>query len=396
MRSVMMSSQMQLGKFSAAPSLVRRQRATLRTQAVATQAPAIAATKRVQLGDSDLMVSECCLGTMTWGSQNSEAEAHEQLSYAFDLGVNFMDTAEIYPIPPTADKQGRTDKYIGTWMKSRKRDDIILASKVAGYSDRQTHLRDSGDLVRVTAAQIEESVNKSLARLDTDYLDLLQVHWPDRYVSLFGATAYDINLERPDDVPFEEQLRGLENVIKAGKVRHIGVSNESSWGVCQWGNAAEKYGLPKIVSIQNSYSLLVRGSFETDLAEVCAPRQMNVGLLAYSPLAGGSLSGKYIKGNDPKARFNLFPGYMERFNKSLAREAVAEYAAIAQKYGITPTQLALAFCKSRWFVASTIIGATSLPQLKENVEAFDVELSAECLEDIQTIFKKYRDPSTAP
>lgn len=331
---------------------------------------------------------------MTWGNQNTEEEAHEQLNYGFDVaGLNFLDTAEMYPVPPKKELQGRTDRYIGSWLKGRNRQDVVVASKVSGYGERSAYTRDNDSVTRITPAQIEESVNKSLARLGTDYIDLLQIHWPDRYVQLFGEAMYDINQHRPNDVPFEEQLRGLENVIKAGKVRYIGVSNETSWGVCQFHAAAKAHSLPKVQTIQNSYSLLYRGAFETDLAETCAPHNANVSLLAYSPLAGGSLTGKYQNGGNTTSRFNLFPGYMERFNKSLARDAVTEYVSLAEKYGVTPSELALAWCDSRWFVTSTIIGATSLDQLKENIGAFDKELSAEAIADIERVYRKRRDPA---
>ena len=215
--------------------------------------------------------AECCLGTMTWGQQNTEAEAHEQLNYAWDAaGINFLDTAEIYPVPPKKETQGLTDRYIGSWLKGRPRDSVVLASKVSGYG-RQDYLRAGGAQPRVTAPQIVESVDASLARLGTDHIDLLQVHWPDRYVPLFGAATYDAALEREGDIPFEEQLRGLEAVVAAGKVRYVGLSNETSYGVMQFAAAAERLGLPRVVSIQNSYSLLVRGGFETDLAEVWPP-----------------------------------------------------------------------------------------------------------------------------
>lgn len=359
------------------------------------EAPAkISATDRVQLGQSDLMVSVCCLGTMTWGKQNTEQEAHEQLSYAFDYGLNFMDTAEMYPVPPTKDTQGLTDKYIGSWMKNQKRDGIVLATKVAGYGQHNTYLRDNGQTVRVTKDQIVESVDKSLARLGTDYIDLLQIHWPDRYVPLFGGGAYDIANEREGDIPFEEQLRGLEEVVKAGKVRYVGVSNETSYGVSEFVHAAKAAGLPRIQTIQNVYHLIQRGSFETDLAETC--RRHQVSLLAYSPLAGGVLSGKYLQPHPPaEARLNLFPGYMERYNKSQARTATEEYVKVAQKHGLTPTQLALAWCRSRWFVASSIIGATSMPQLKENLEAFSISLSQEAIDDVNAVYKRFRDPPIA-
>lgn len=364
-------------------------------RAAAAPPAGVSAAERVKLGDSDLLVSRCCLGTMTWGVQNTEVEAHEQLSYAWDQGINFLDTAEMYPIPPSAETQGRTEQYIGTWLQQRRREDVILATKVSGYG-RQSYLRDDGSLPRVDARNIRESVDKSLARLQTDHIDLLQIHWPDRYVPLFGAPSYDAANER-EAVPFEEQLAGLEAVIRAGKVRFVGVSNETSYGVMSFVQAARQgLGLPMIVSIQNSYSLLVRGSFETDLAEVCAPRQCNVGLLAYSPLAGGSLTGKYVAGNEEaiaNARFNLFQGYMKRYRQSLACEAATAYVEVAQRHGLTPTQLALAFVSSRWFVSSTIIGATSLEQLKENIGTFDVRLSPEALADIDKVFRRYRDPA---
>lgn len=359
---------------------------------VVVEAPPVAAAGRVKLGSSDLDVSECCLGSMTWGRQNTEQEAHMQLSYAFDLGVNFLDTAEMYPVPPNADTKGFTDKYIGTWLRSQKRENIVLASKVSGYSDK-TWLREQG--TRVNAYQIEQSVNDSLQRLQTDHLDLLQIHWPDRYLPLFGSGIYDAKNEREGDVSFEDQLKGLEKVIKAGKVRHVGVSNETSYGVMRFVQLAEQHNLPRIVSIQNCYNLLARGPFDTDLAEVCAPRQCNVGLLAYSPLAGGALSGKYVQGGDnlPNARFNMFPGYMARYNKSPAKSAVSSYIELARKYGLTPTQLALGWLHQRSCVCSTIIGATSAEQLKENISAFDKELSPECLQEIEDLHRKFRDPA---
>ena len=298
------------------------------------------ASERVVLGESDLSVSRCCLGTMTWGQQNTEAEAHEQLDFAFENGINFVDTAEIYPVPPVKETQGLTDRYIGSWLAGRQnRDKIVLATKVSGYG-RQSYLRKDGSTPRVNEKNIVESVDVSLQRLGVDHVDLLQVHWPDRYVHLFGAASYDASLERPDDVPFEEQLRGLEKVIQAGKVRYIGVSNETSYGVMKFSQLAESMGLPKIQTIQNSYSLISRSLFETDLAEVCAPRQCNVSLLAYSPLAGGALTGKYVTDDESKianSRFTLFEGYMKRYQQSIGREAVAEYCNLAKRHDLTPT-----------------------------------------------------------
>jgi len=351
------------------------------------------------LGSSELVVPEICLGTMTWGKQNTEQEAHEQLDFAVkERGLKFLDTAEMYPVPTEAETQGRTDQYIGSWMKSSgvPREELILATKVCGFSDRINWVRDAGAPTRVTREQVLESVEKSLKRLGTEYIDLLQIHWPDRMVSLFGAGPYDEKNQREGDIPFEEQLRAFEELHKEGKVRNFGVSNETSFGVMSFVRAAEERGLPRIVSIQNSYSLLVRTSFETDLAEVCCKRNTDVGLLAYSPLAGGVLSGKYLDSDVPGARLNLFPGYMSRYRNSDSEAATKEYAAVAQKHGFTPTQLALAWCKSRWFVTSSIIGATSVEQLKENIDAFTLDLSEEALEDIQAIYKRYRDPTINP
>ncbi|KAJ9522257.1 hypothetical protein QJQ45_008084 [Haematococcus lacustris] len=369
------------------------------------------AADRVALGDSDLQISVCTLGTMTWGMQNTEAEAHEQLSYAADQCVRLLahvtgaglvagfwksHSRQLCPNLLVAHDPLRPPPCAvllpGTWLKGRKRDSVVVLTKVAGYSANSTWVRNPPRTTRVTRDQIRESVDASLSRLQTDYVDLLQIHWPDRYVPLFGGPSYDPSQQRPDDVPFEEQLRGLEEVIKAGKVRHIGVSNETSYGVAEFVHLAKTAGLPKICSIQNSYSLLNRGQYETDLAETCLHHK--VGLLAYSPLAGGGLTGKYNVGQvDPKARFNLFAGYMERYTTSTVKAAVGDYMEVASKHGLTPTQLALAWCRSRWCVTSSIIGATSMEQLKENLEAFDKDISQECLDAINAVYKKFRDPT---
>ncbi|GFR52902.1 hypothetical protein Agub_g15546 [Astrephomene gubernaculifera] len=385
-----------------APGLRRCSRLVVRgSTAPAAGAPSkpLKASDRVRLGDSELLVSTCCLGTMTWGKQNSEAEAHQQLSYAWDMGLNFLDTAEMYPVPTEAATQGRTDTYIGTWMRGggRRREEVVIATKVSGYSDRATWVRQPPRTTRVTREQVVESVDASLRRLQVDHIDLLQIHWPDRYVPLFGSGPYDVGQERPDAVPFEEQLRALEEVVRAGKVRYIGVSNETSYGVSEFCHLARAAGLPMIQTIQNAYSLLVRVPFETDLSETC--RRHHVSLLAYSPLAGGMLTGKYDKLSAQQlqaARFNLFPGYMARYKQSAVQEAVREYDRVAAKYGMSATELALAWCKSRWFVSSTIIGATSMEQLKENLAAFDKDIPDECAADIQAIYKKYKDPTVNP
>ncbi|XP_042058432.1 protein tas-like [Salvia splendens] len=351
-----------------------------------------------KLGDSDLVISEITLGTMTYGQQNTEKEAHEQLSYAFGRGINVLDTAEMYPIPPREETQGRTDLYISSWLKTQPRDKVILATKVSGYSERSRYLRDSREAPRVDAANIRESVEKSLKRLNTDYIDLLQIHWPDRYVPLFGEYLYDSSKWR-ESVPFAEQLRGFQELIDEGKVRYIGVSNETSYGVMEFVHAAKVEGLPKIVSIQNNYSMLVRCKFEIDLVEVCHPKNYNIGLLAYSPLAGGSLSGKYLDINSEaakKGRFNLFPGYMERYNKSFAKEVTTKYLEVAKKHGLSLVELALAFARDRPFVTSSIIGATTMDQLRENMDAFlttERPLPPEVTQDIESVFKKFKDPA---
>ncbi|KAK8368231.1 hypothetical protein V6Z12_A01G026800 [Gossypium hirsutum] len=354
-----------------------------------------------KLGDSDLQISEITLGTMTFGEQNTEKEAHEMLSYAFEHGINALDTAEVvsslYPIPMKKETSGRTDLYIASWLKSQPRDKVILATKVCGYSERSAHLRDNAKVLRVDAVNIRESVEKSLKRLNTDYIDLLQIHWPDRYVPLFGEYFYDSSKWRPS-IPFVEQLKALQEVIDEGKVRYIGVSNETSYGVMEFVHAARVEGLSKIVSIQNSYSLLVR-RFEVDLVEVCHPKNCNIGLLSYSPLAGGALSGKYLDINSEaakKGRLNLFPGYMERYNKSIAKEATMQYIEMAKKHRLSPVQLALGFVRDRPFMTSSIIGATSVEQLKEDIDAFlttQRPLPPEVMEDIEAIFKRYKDPA---
>ncbi|RDX68760.1 Protein tas [Mucuna pruriens] len=357
-----------------------------------------AALQYRNLGDSDLNISEITLGTMTFGEQNTEKEAHDILNYAFGRGINVLDTAEAYPIPMKKETQGRTDLYIGSWLKSQPRDKIILATKVCGYSERSSYLRDNATVLRVDAANIKESVEKSLKRLGTDYIDLLQIHWPDRYVTLFGEFFYDPSKWRPS-VPFVEQLQAFQELINEGKVRHIGVSNETSYGVMEFVHAAKVEGLPKIVSIQNSYSLLARCRFEVDLVEVCHPKNYNIGLLAYSPLGGGSLTGKYIDINSEAAkrgRLNLFPAYMERYNKSVAREATIKYLELAKKHGLTPVELALGFARDRPFMTSSIIGATSVDQLKEDIDAFTTTerpLPAEVMADIEAVFKRYKDPA---
>ena len=343
--------------------------------------------KKNTLGNSDLMVSSVCLGTMTFGEQNSEADAHSQLDYALERGINFIDTAEMYPVMPKAATQGTTERHIGSWLKkSGKRSDIILATKIAGPSRMDWIRTGQNDLNPVN---IKAAVETSLQRLQTDYIDLYQLHWPSRNVPIFGQTSFNPELERTA-VPVEETLAALGELVKEGKIRHIGVSNESSWGVAEFVKQSEVHGLPRIVSIQNCYHLANR-SFETSLDEVCF--RENVGLLAYSPLAFGQLTGKYLRDPNADGRLTLFPpSWSPRYLRPAVVEAARQYAALADENGLTATQLALAWCYSRWFVASTIIGATRLDQLKENIDACSVTLSEEVIAGVNQIHAVLTNP----
>ena len=339
-----------------------------------------------RLGSSDLTVSEIALGTMTFGEQNSASDTAQQLDYAVSRGVTFIDVAEMYPVPPRAETQGLTETHVGLWLKKQSRDKLIIASKITGPSRGFGWIRGGP---RITPRQIKTAIDTSLTRLQTDYLDLYQIHWPDRNVPMFGQREYDPGNEH-DTTPIVEQLGAFADLIQAGKIRHVGLSNETPWGVCEFTHMAETAGLPRVASIQNAYSLLNR-TFEYGLAETCA--RENVGLLAYSPLAFGALTGKYL--NDAgSGRLTLFPGFGQRYNKPGVDEAVAAYAALAEQHGLSPATLALAFVRSRWFVASTIIGATTMEQLKQNLESVAVELSTPVLEAIQAIH--LRCPNPAP
>ena len=339
-----------------------------------------------QLGSSDLSVSEICLGTMTFGEQNTEEEAHAQLTMAADYGVNFIDTAEMYPVAPRAETQGRTESYVGSWLKEQQRDEWVVATKITGPSRGFEWIRGGP---RITKAHIDTAIEDSLVRLQTDYVDLYQIHWPDRYVPMFGSTSYDIH-QAHETTAIEEQLQALASLVDAGKVRYIGLSNETPWGVSEFNRCAKALGLPHIVSIQNAYHLMNR-TFEAGLAEVCAHEK--VGLLAYSPLAFGHLTGKYVDNPQAKGRVTQFPQFTQRYSKTHVAEAVQAYTQIARDAGLTPTQMALAFIRSRWFTASTIIGATTLEQLKENLESTDVVLTEEVLTQIEQVHQKYPNPA---
>jgi aryl-alcohol dehydrogenase-like predicted oxidoreductase len=342
-----------------------------------------------KLGASTLEVSRVCLGTMTFGEQNSEAEAHSQLDYALERGINFIDTAEMYPVMPRAQTQGSTERFIGSWLKkSGRRADVVLATKVAGPNASMHWVRNGKS--NLNAANIRAAVETSLKRLQTDHIDLYQLHWPSRNVPVFGATAFDPGRERAC-IPIEETLAALGELIDAGKIKHIGVSNESPWGVSEYIKQSELKGLPRIASIQNLCNLTAR-AFETSLLTETCYRE-NVGLLAYSPLAFGQLSAKYLDDPNAKGRLTIFPpNWSPRYVRPSVLAAVKEYAALARANGMTPATMALAWCYSRWFVASTIIGATSLAQLKENIDAFEVTLSRQVVDAIDAIHARITNP----
>ncbi|WP_332878286.1 aldo/keto reductase [Massilia sp. S19_KUP03_FR1] len=345
--------------------------------------------KRTLLGASDLSVTKVCLGTMTFGEQNTEADAHSQLDYALERGINFVDTAELYPVPGKAETQGATERFIGTWLKkSGRRADIVLASKIAGPNPGMPWIRGAGH--NLDAANIRAAVDASLQRLQTDYIDLYQLHWPSRNLPIFGANSFNPAAERPH-VAIAETLAALDEMVKAGKIRHIGVSNESAWGVAEYVKQAERNGLPRIASIQNLYNLTAR-AFETSLIDEACFRE-NVGLLAYSPLAFGQLTAKYVDNPQAVGRLSIYPPtWSPRYLRPAVLDATREYAVLARAHGMTPATLALAWCYSRWFVASTIIGATSLQQLQENIDAAEVTLSDELVEGVNAIHARYTNP----
>jgi aryl-alcohol dehydrogenase-like predicted oxidoreductase len=334
-----------------------------------------------ELGRTGVSVSRVCLGTMTWGEQNTEAEAHSQLDYALTRGVNFIDTAEMYPVPPRAETQGRTEAYIGSWLAARGgRQDVVIATKVAGpVRSGTSHIRPGK--VRLDRPNIEAAIDASLKRLQTDYVDLYQLHWPDRNTPSFGQRTYQYAPE-PDEVPIEETLTVLNDLVKAGKIRFVGLSNETPWGVMRFLEASDRLGLPRVASIQNAYSLVNR-AFEQGLDEI-AMRE-GVGLLPYSPLAGGMLSGKYMGGaKPPGARMTLFTRFT-RYDGAQGQAAIQRYVALARSSGLDPSQMALAYVDKKPFVTSTIIGATTLAQLATDIDAFDLELAPAVVEQIEAI-----------
>ena len=338
-----------------------------------------------KLPGTNIDVSKICLGTMTWGRQNSDSEAYEQMDYSLDHGVNFFDTAELYPVPATPDRYADTERIIGNWFSSRNnREKIILATKIAGPGDYTAHIRKTG----FKGSSIEDAVNGSLERLKTDYIDLYQLHWPERMTNFFGKRGFNYVDDGWED-NFQEILEKLKKIVNQGKIRHIGLSNENPWGFMKFIEYS-KIGLPKMITIQNPYSLLNR-LFEIGNAEVC--KREETGLLAYSPLGFGVLSGKYRNGKIPEnSRLKLFPN-LSRFSNDNCIKAVDMYYQISQKYNMTLAEMSLAFVNDRPFVTSNIIGATSMDQLKENINSINIKLSDDIISEINKVNEEIPNPA---
>lgn len=341
-----------------------------------------------KLGRTEIKVSRICLGTMTWGEQNTEAEAHEQLDYAIDSGINFIDTAEMYPVAPRKETQGLTETYIGSWLAKRQdRDKLIIASKVCAQADWTAYMRDGKP--RLDKKNIHAALDASLKRLQTDYIDLYQTHWPERDTNFFGKLNY-YHAPEKDGVPIAETLGVLDDLVKEGKIRTIGISNETAWGCAEYLRIANEQGLARIVSIQNPYNLLNR-SFEIGLSEFA--HREDVGLLAYSPLAFGVLSGKYLNGAKPEgSRLVLFDRFT-RYTNPQAHAATEAYVNLAKDNGLDPSQMALAYVNSRPFLTSNIIGATSMEQLKTDIDSIDIKLPKDIIRAIEAIHEKIPNPS---
>ncbi|WP_159265600.1 NADP(H)-dependent aldo-keto reductase [Tenacibaculum maritimum] len=344
--------------------------------------------KYTTLPNTTIKVSKICLGTMTWGKQNTEAEGHEQMDYALEQGVNFFDTAELYSVPATPETYGATEKIIGSWFKKTgNRDKVILASKIAGGGDYTAHIRKDGFSKRAIA----EAIENSLQRLQTDYIDLYQLHWPERGVNCFGVRDYPYKTTAKEAENHLEILETLNSFVKQGKIRQIGLSNETPWGTMKYLQTAKQHNLLKPITIQNSYSLIHR-AYEYGMSEVSL--RENIGLLAYSPLAQGVLSGKYLDGKTPEgARGTLFPRFIARYTSEGSQKAVREYQRIAVKNGLTLSELALAYINQLPFVTSNIIGATKMSQLKENINSIHIELSSEILNEIEAIHALIPNPA---
>ena len=343
-----------------------------------------------KLGKTDLQVSTICLGTMTWGEQNNQKDAFEQMDYAVDQGINFFDTAELYAVPMKPETRGKTSQFIGEWfLKTKKRNIIVLADKVAGASP-MSWLRPNGEKTCLNKKQIEFACNRSLKDLKTDYIDLYQVHWPDRPSGPFSGKLEYEHKESNNSVNIEETLDALNKLVKEGKVRHIGISNETAWGTNQYLKFAEQKNHSKVVSIQNAYNFLNR-AFEVDLSEIAIREK--VGLLAYSPLASGYLSGKYRNGEMPKnSRMDLFYDFWGRYRTTHSEKAVEQYWNLAKEFNLNLAQMAIKFCEIKPFVTSVIIGATKMEQLKTDIDSVNINLDEKIIKKIGEIHKKYPNP----
>ena len=343
--------------------------------------------KYTTLPNTDIQVSKICLGTMTFGQQNTEAEGHAQMDYALEQGVNFFDTAEMYSVPARQETYGSTERILGTWFqKTGNRDKVVLASKIAGPNPNFTYMREKNDF---SPASIQYALDQSLLRLQTDYIDLYQLHWPERKTNFFGQRGFKVQDDAWED-NIHAVLETLNGFIQQGKIKHIGLSNETPWGIMRFLEESKYHNLPRIKTVQNPYSLLNR-LYENASAEIGI--RENVGLLAYSPMAFGVLSGKFLTGEaHPNARINLFPQF-SRYNSEQSAAATRLYHEIAQQNGLTLTQLALAFIEQQPFVTSTIIGATTMEQLKENIDTINVTLSEELLQAIDGVQAKIPDPA---
>ena len=342
--------------------------------------------KYTTLGKTDIKVSKICLGTMTWGNQNTEKEGHEQLDFAIDKGVNFIDTAELYPVPAEAKTQGRTSEIVGTWLKQQKRENLVIASKIAGTGDYTAHIRTNG----FSKDALHDAVNSELKRLQTDYIDLYQLHWPERETNTFGTRDYVHNPNDAWEENFQEVLETLTEIKNAGKIRTFGLSNEKAWGAMRFIEASNKHDLIRPVSVQNAYNLLNR-VYEGDMAEVSHREHM--GLLAYSPMAFGVLSGKYIKNEAAEnARLKLFPRFA-RYSSEQSTEATKRYLKLAEENNLTLAEMSLAFVNQRSFITSNIIGATSLEQLKENLNSINICLSKNLLDEVNKIHAEIPNPA---
>ena len=340
-----------------------------------------------KLGNTNIKVSTICLGTMTWGEQNSQEDGFEQMDYALDQGINFFDAAEMYPSPCRKETFGETEKIIGHWFNKRKnRDKIILASKISGPG--MSYIRGGG--LQFSEKNISLAIENSLKRLKTDYIDLYQLHWPERKTNFFGRLGYEHKEDSNDWNDFEKILIVLENFIKKGKIRYVGLSNETSWGLSKFLEVSKLKKLPKMMSVQNAYNLLCR-TYEIGLAEISIREKS--GLLAYSPLAGGFLTGKYRNKNLPEnSRQKLFAEYYTRYSKLYAAEVIEKYFNISKKFNLNFAQMSIKFCEIQKFITSTIIGATTMEQLKTNIESVNVTIEKEVIKEINNVHLIHSNP----